>query len=202
MDVLVSASAADDRALIARIAQGDQAALERLYAAYRVRLRIYIARRLMANSERADEVMQDVFLGIWQRAAAYRGEASPAAWIFSIAHHHIAKAQRHLMRHAEGYSVSLASSPDDERAEALYGAVPSHENVIIERLAMQEALSRLSPKHREVLDLVFYHGFTLDEIAHILNIPVGTVKSRMSYARQALLHELTVAEKEELPSHE
>ena len=195
-------NAEDERALIARIAQGDQAALDQLYTAYRVRLRLYIIRRLGNHREPAEEVLQDVFLAVWTHAGSYRGEASPAAWIFRIAHHHVAKAQRRFMRRAEGHSVPLVSLHEDEAANAEVGSVVSPEDAILDRLVLQDAFARLSPKHREALELTFYHTFTLEEIAHILEIPTGTVKSRLSYARRALLQELTVTEKEEFVSHE
>jgi RNA polymerase sigma-70 factor (ECF subfamily) len=67
---------------------------------------------------------------------------------------------------------------------------PSHEDAVLDRLALADALRRLSPKHREVLYLVSQQGFTLEEAAQVLAVPVGTVKSRMSYARQALLRAL------------
>ena len=66
----------------------------------------------------------------------------------------------------------------------------SFEDAALERVAFAEALRQLSPKHRETLQLVFSLGFTLDEAAAILSIPTGTVKSRISYARQALVRAL------------
>jgi RNA polymerase sigma-70 factor (ECF subfamily) len=63
----------------------------------------------------------------------------------------------------------------------------SFEDALITRLALTQALDTLSPAHREVLYLAFQQGFALQEIAAILELPVGTVKSRISYARRALL---------------
>jgi RNA polymerase sigma-70 factor (ECF subfamily) len=66
----------------------------------------------------------------------------------------------------------------------------SPEDAIVNRMALAEALRALSPKHREVLDLAFFQGFGPEEIAHILDVPAGTVKSRISYARRALQAQL------------
>jgi RNA polymerase sigma-70 factor (ECF subfamily) len=57
---------------------------------------------------------------------------------------------------------------------------------VVDRLALEEALSQLSPAHREALELVFLQGFSLAEVAQILGVALGTVKSRLSYARRAL----------------
>ena len=64
---------------------------------------------------------------------------------------------------------------------------------MIDRLALAAALDQLSPRHREALELVFLQGFTLEEVAGILDVPLGTVKSRISYARRALQQELARA---------
>lgn len=70
----------------------------------------------------------------------------------------------------------------------------SHENDVVRRLTLAAALDQLSAKHREIFELVFQQGFTLEEVARILDIPPGTVKSRVSYARRALQHALADVE--------
>ena len=66
---------------------------------------------------------------------------------------------------------------------------------MIERMALADALDRLSAKHREALDLVFSYGFSLEEAARVLDVPLGTIKSRLSYARRALQEHLSTAER-------
>ena len=83
---------------------------------------------------------------------------------------------------------------DDEDDTFIEASEPSHESAVIARLSLAEALDHLSTKHREALDLVFYHGFSLEETAQILDTPLGTIKSRLSYARRALQEHLSAGE--------
>lgn len=174
----------EDRRLIARIASGDEQALDALYARYRPRLRSYLWRLLEGDDGLVEEALQDIFLAVWQSAARFRGEAKVATWIFQIAHNIGAHARQRGARHptiapllaADGQGASVQRDPYTE--------------AVITRLSVRDALSKLSEKHREVLDLFFRQGFSADEIAAILGVPAGTVRSRMSYARKALRNEL------------
>ncbi len=175
--------APDDQTLLTRIARGDQDALDLLYARHRPRLWRYAWQQMDRNSSWAEEVVQDTFLAIWTAARGYRGDASVATWIFRIAHHQTQKAWR-----AQGRQVHEVAIDEES---ALLAPIESHEAAVVARLALDEALTQLSTKHRAVLELLFFHGFSLDEVALILDIPVGTVKSRLSYARRALHLEMS-----------
>ncbi len=130
--------------------------------------------------------MQETWLAIWRGAPGYRPYGLVAAWIFQIAHRHVAHVRRDNARMLEGRLRPRAlDSEDDELISAVY-ETGSHEERVLDRLALAEALRALSPAHREVLELVFHHGFAFAEVAQILDIPLGTVKSRVSYARRAL----------------
>jgi RNA polymerase sigma-70 factor, ECF subfamily len=183
----------DERALLAQIAGGDQHALRCLYAAYRTRLWNYLWRQLDRDPGWTEEVVQDVFLAVWRSAGSFRDEARVATWLFRIAHNLAANARREHSRRLSGQSLQ---GDGDESDEDVTGAADSHEDVVLDRLALAEALDRLSPKHRGGLDLAFFQGFSADEIAGILGIPTGTVKSRISYARRALRAHLLLAQPE------
>jgi RNA polymerase sigma-70 factor, ECF subfamily len=180
-----------DCQLIERVAQSDQTALQQIYTKYGSQLRAYLLQQLYGDTSIAEEALQDVFVGIWQSASTYRGEAQVKTWIFRIAHFCIVKQQRVQRRH---FSSSILSQlPDDSQenqVENTFISLEGFEDEIIDRMILDEAWRRLSEKHQEVLDFVFLYGFTLEEVAHILNIPSGTVKSRISYARRALLNNL------------
>ncbi len=179
----------DDQALLVQIIQGDQEALKHLYARYREPVYRYLWYQLERNTGWTEEIVQDVFLNIWRSAAQYRGEARLATWIFRIAHHLAAKARRDRSRRAEGHLIELEAG-DDEGAgisEEHVFFVNSHEEGVLNRLTLTDALQQLSPRHRTVLELVFLQGFSPAEVAQVLDVPVGTVKSRISYARRALL---------------
>jgi RNA polymerase sigma-70 factor (ECF subfamily) len=173
----------DERALLSRIAGGDQHALRCLYAAYRARLWSYLIHQLDGDAGWTEEILQDAFLAVWRSAGTYRGEAQPATWLFRIAHNLAANARRARGRRPQGERLDVADA-DDEWGDVL--AEASHEDAVLDRLTLAAALDRLSPAHREALDLCFVQGFRIEEVATILDIPPGTVKSRISYARLAL----------------
>ncbi len=175
----------EDQRLIARIATGDERALDALYALYRPRLRRYLWQQLDGDAGLVEEALQDVFLAVWESAARFRGEAKVATWVFQIAHNIALRARKRDTRRPTSAPLlaaewSSANDQSDRYAED-----------VIARLSMHDALEKLSEKHREVLDLFFRQGFSADEIAIILGIPSGTVRSRMSYARKALRDELS-----------
>ena len=91
-----------DVTLLARMAQGDQEALHDLYARYRGPVWRYVSRLLNEDTTLTEEVTQDVFVGIWRHAAAFRAEASPATWLFRIARHCALNARRNLARRLRG----------------------------------------------------------------------------------------------------
>ncbi|HEX8033458.1 MAG TPA: RNA polymerase sigma factor [Ktedonobacterales bacterium] len=187
----------DDHLLIARIVRRDASALEQLYTRYRPRLWRYLLQQLDGDSGAVDDLLQEIFLAVWRAAGDFRGDAQVNTWIFRIAHHQLAHRQRSAARRPEGHLAMLAP-PDDDRdvqSEDTRGepAQASHEEAVLDRLILIAAFRRLPPKHREALELVYQQGFTFEEVAQILDIPIGTVKSRISNARRALQHELASA---------
>ncbi|MBA3826831.1 MAG: RNA polymerase sigma factor [Ktedonobacterales bacterium] len=171
----------EDAACIAQMARGDEAALQTICTRYRVRLWSYLWQQLDGNRGAAEEALQDTFLAVWRGAATFRGTSPVAVWLFRIAHHVAANARRHMRRHDEGHLTHVG---DESVWEA--SATTEWEAQLVDRLTLQAALARLSPKHREVLDLICVQGFVSDEVAHILDIPAASVRSRLRYARQAL----------------
>jgi RNA polymerase sigma-70 factor (ECF subfamily) len=170
----------DPRLLLCRVAEGDEEALRGLYVEYHQRLRRYLWRLLDGDGHAVEEALQDTFLAVWRAAGGYRGEAKVATWIFQIAHH-VAYHTRQTA--ARGGWIDIESVPSEG---AIGPVATSPEDTVLDRLTLDEALNRLSTKHRAVLHLVFEQGFTAEEVAQILEVPVGTVKSRVSYARRAL----------------
>jgi RNA polymerase sigma-70 factor, ECF subfamily len=168
---------ADDRLLIARIARRDATALERLYALYRPRLWRYLWQQLDGDSGAVEDVLQEVFLAVWRAANDFRGKATVNTWIFRIAHRQLARRQRSIARRPEGHLANLTelTPPDDDggRSGDHRGALAqaSHEGAVLERLVLDAAFGRLAAKHREALELVYQQGFTLDEVAQVLDVP-------------------------------
>lgn len=175
----------DESALIGRVADGDGAAFEALYRVYVPRLRCFVGRVLKRRSL-IDEVVNDTMLAVWREAGAYGGSAKVSTWIFSIAWRKASK----TLRRANG-AVDWQDS----------GERPCEPEGELGRLQMQEqvsrALARLTPKHRDVLRLVYFHGFGCREIAGLMGCPVQTVKTRAFHARRRLRHLLAGADARE-----
>ncbi len=160
-----------------RLAAGEDAALRELYATYGQRLYAY-ALRLTSDPAQAEDVVQDVLVIVWRTAGRYRGEGRLIAWLLGIVHHTAMKALRHR------------STPiSDEIEETIAAPMQSLDaQTQASQLAawVRDGLQSLRLEHRAVLELVFYQGLSLDEVAQVCHCPVGTVKSRLSYARQHL----------------
>lgn len=176
----------DDSALIARIAQGDQDALQQLYERYSSALYAHLWHQLDGDSTLVDEAVQDTFLAVWRSAAGYRGEAQVKTWLFRIAH----SVMFHLRQRLKRRSLLMLVALTDEAACDQLSASP--EDAVIDRLALDDALAHLLAKHYSVLELILVQGLSLEEVAQTLEIPVGTVKSRLSYARRTLLKHFAI----------
>jgi RNA polymerase sigma-70 factor, ECF subfamily len=166
--------------LLRQIADGDEEALRQLYAEYRPRLRRYLWHQLDGDGHAVEEALQDTFLAVWRAAGGYRGDAKVATWIFQIAHYIALRTRQAAVR------LGRSEFAPDPTGEAAVPIAASPEDVVLGQLALDEALNHLSTKHRTVLQLIFQQGFTAEEAAQILDVPIGTVKSRVSYARRAL----------------
>ena len=183
----------EDALCITRIAQGDPQALSELYIRFRPRLYRYLWHQLHGDASLVEEVMQDTFLAIWRGATAFRGEARVATWIFRIARNNASHAQR---RPLAVPPVSLSDFTEDEE----FSLTAGHEEHTLTRLALRDALARLTDKQRAVVLLVFVHGFTSEEAAQILAVPPGTVKSRLHAARALLVKDPALQQSEEVNS--
>jgi len=159
----------NERALLARIAEADERALETLYHLYYGRLERFL-RRITRDPEVVAEVTNDVFYVVWCKAAEFRGDSSPSTWIMGIAYKKALKAvsgRRRLQPLDDAAEVIAAEMPQDHRD--LYNSV-----------------GKLSAKHQAVIVLTYEFGYSYREIGQILNCPENTVKTRMFHARQAL----------------
>jgi len=167
---------ASEAQLLISIITGDEHAFTELYRRYSQGLYNYLL-RLMGDPSGAEDVLQEVFLVVWQTADSYRGGASVKTWIYRIGHHRAVSWLRQHRR-AVAYDESTVFLSEAEPEQGRDNAWQDDD--------IQKALGRLSPKHRAVLELAFVQDLSYQEIAHVLNIPLGTIKSRMSYALRAI----------------
>jgi len=170
--------APSDATLVERLpldASGDE--LRELYRRYSRELYGF-ALNALADRELAEEVVQDVFARAWRRAADYDSQrGSVRTWLYAIARNRIVDARRR----AAARPGLARSEPGDTPAE-----LDSELEQAVLRWQMAAALTRLSPQHREVIRLAHYGGLSLREISERKGIPLGTVKSRTSYALRTL----------------
>jgi len=183
-----------DLELLERIAAGEPEAMHHFYERFYPRLYHFLRRRLHGNRALVEDALQEIFLNIWRSAGSFRNQSSVATWVFQIAHH---QALRSL--HRQDASEKRDHATTDEHSHMSWETV-SLENAVIDRITLENALRQLSEKHRDVLELVFYYGFAPDEVATILAVAPGTVKSRISYALRALLHLLNETPVREMQS--
>ena len=169
---------ASDTTLIAATATGDKLALRTLYARHHVRVYRFLL-RLVHNQAVAEDLLADVFLDVWRKADRFAGRSQVSTWLLAIARHKALSALRRPM--AEVLDDDAAERIEDpaDNAEAALGKRET-------RAALRDSLEQLSPAHREMVDLVYYHGRTIEEAAAIVGVPVGTAKTRMFYARKQL----------------
>ena len=173
-----AASEASDETLIGRIAGGDQLAMRTLFARHRVALYRWLL-RLVRDEALAEDLLSDMFLDVWRQAASFRGRASVSTWLLAIARHMAASARRRRNdAELDEATVSTVPDPADDAEVTLQKKNRAE--------ALRQSLPRLSPEHREVIDLAYYHGKSVKEIAEIVSISEATVKTRMFYARRKL----------------
>jgi RNA polymerase sigma-70 factor, ECF subfamily len=169
--------------LVRRMAQRDEEAIGEFYRRYG---RIVFAQILLVVNERtlAEEILQDTMLAVWRGAGSYRGDSTVLSWLIAIA-------RRRTRDRMRGRRLRVV---DDAFAAEQPSPGPGPELIALDRAELAEvkaAIRLLTPAHREVLGLALGTGLSLPEVADVLNIPLGTVKSRLAAARSALGRVLT-----------
>lgn len=165
-----------ERALLRRMAGGDREALAALYRPYRRRLGRFLS-RLTRRADVVDEVVNDCFWIVWQKAGTFRGDSRVSTWIMGIAYRCALKA---LRQHGEDDAID--NSDWLERHDP--GVDPQADHELRDWLG--KAMRRLPTEQRVVLELAYGNGHSLEEIAAIMQCPLGTVKARMFHARVKL----------------
>jgi RNA polymerase sigma-70 factor (ECF subfamily) len=163
-----------DCALIARIARADRAALKELYLLYHRRLARFLT-RVTSRYDLAEEIINDTFWVIWQRAGEFRGASNVSTWIMGIAYRRGLKA----LKRAGVMPIDVHGVADVDATEEPWSAAERREWV-------NAALARLPSEQRLVLELAYHLGHSCEEIALIMSCPVNTVKTRMFHARKKL----------------
>jgi RNA polymerase sigma-70 factor, ECF subfamily len=180
-----SGDARSDAALMAQVAQGDRQAIRVLLERYQLIVYRFLL-RLTGNSASAEDIMSEVFLELWRHAASFEGRARLSTWILAIARNKAVSARRG--RSEEPLDDAVAQAIPDEAPTAEQTLDAARRSAIL-----RQCLARLSAAHREIIDLVYYHEKSVEEVAAIVGAGAATVKTRMFYARRRLAAHLKAA---------
>ena len=174
-----------DENLLESIAAGDKFAMQVLFQRHNVRVYRFVL-RLIGNAALAEEIVSETFLNVWRCAGTFEAKCQVTTWLLTIARH---KAVSVLRRRSE--------SPLDDAVAAAIADPSDDAETVLERKDRRRPSGsvwlRLSPLHREIIDLVYYHEKSVDEVARIVGAPKSTVKTRMFYARSHMAKLLKAA---------
>ena len=177
--------ATSDEVLIGRIASGDRLAMQVLYARHHVRVYRFVL-RLVSDPTTAEELISEVFLDVWRQANRFEGRSAVSTWLLAIARFKALSAlRRRTDEELDEEAAAAIEDPSDDPEVSLQKKDKGE--------ALRKCLTALSPDHREIIDLVYYHEKSIEEVAEVLKIPENTVKTRMFYARKKLAELLKAA---------
>jgi RNA polymerase sigma-70 factor (ECF subfamily) len=168
-----------DAALVERVAEGDARALEELFERHSPLVHA-MAVRILRDHQLAEECTQDVFLALWRRAGDFDpGRARLTTWLVAIARNRAIGLVRHRNARPADLEADLVVAGEDEDTAA-----------VVDRAARAEVVARamaeLPPAQYDALRLAYFEGLTHTEIADRLELPLGTVKSRLRLALERL----------------
>jgi RNA polymerase sigma-70 factor (ECF subfamily) len=173
-----SIKATSDQTLIGLIAKGDRDAMRLLFARHNVRVFRFLI-RIVKSEETAEDLLNEVFLDVWRGARGFQARSQVTTWILGIARYKALSALRQ-----RSYAAL-----DEEAAESLEDPADDPE-VAMQKTnrgaVLQACLQQLSRAHRQVIDLVYYHEQSIEEIARIIGVPENTVKTRVFHARKRI----------------
>ncbi len=187
------ATEAEDLQLVESLRLGSEAAYEELLG--RFQQSVYaLAFRLLTDKAEASDVVQEVFLKVFRNISSFRAQSSLRTWIYRITVNEAHNAKRWFFRH-RGREIELDTAPEDAPAlrESISDGSRSPFEITLDqeqRQLIEAALDRINPVFREAVVLRDITDLSYDEIAEILGVSLGTVKSRILRGREALREEL------------
>ena len=152
--------------------------MQTLFVRHRVALYRWLL-RLVGDEALAEDLLSDVFLDVWRQAAKFEARSSVSTWLLAIARYKTLSARRRRI-----------DAELDEEVPVIIADPADNPELVLQKKNQTElvrhSLARLSPEHGEVIDLVYYHGKSVREVAEIVGVAAATVKTRMFYARKKL----------------
>jgi RNA polymerase sigma-70 factor, ECF subfamily len=135
--------------------------------------------RFVADGSAAEDLVSEVFLDVWRQAGRFEGRSRVTTWLLGIARYKALSALQRRSTEELGEDVAAAIEDPQDNPEVTIKNRQTSEILL-------DCLKKLSQAHREVIDLVYYHEKSIDEVAEITGIPPNTVKTRMFYARKRI----------------
>lgn len=167
-----------DEMLLKNVAEGDKAAMHIIFARYRERVFRFI-KRLARNPAVVDDLVNQVFLDVWRSANLFENRARVATWLFSIAR----------FKAINSWRERAHEDIDQDDALRIVDALDSPDVALDNKetnCILRACIDKLSPVHREIIDLYYYSDKPVAEVSGLIGIPEATVKSRLFYARKRL----------------
>ncbi|HLI71478.1 MAG TPA: sigma-70 family RNA polymerase sigma factor [Ktedonobacteraceae bacterium] len=174
----------DDAQLVTASKNGDQDAFSLLVQRYQRRV-FNLVFRMLQNYEEASEITQEAFLAAWQGLPSFRGEARFSTWLYRIAYNCALKQLGQRRREQELHLALQADLESDDSDQKMSQAEQLDNQALV-----QEQLSQLPPKYRIVLILRHLQDMTYEEMAEVLTMPIGTIKTHLFRARNLLKERL------------
>ncbi len=177
-DSIIAAQATSDEMLLESIAGGDRTAMHVLYSRHNVRVYRFIL-RIVRDASVAEDLVSQVFLDVWRTARQFGRRSQVSTWLLSIARFKALTSLR--QRRYEDI--------DQEEVREIADEAETPEKLLDRRTTsaiLRACVAKLSPAHREIINLVYYHEKSVEEVGAIIGIPQSTVKTRMFYARKQL----------------
>ena len=182
---IIAAQATSDEMLLQSIADGDRTAMHTFYARHNVRAYRFIL-RIVRDATMAEDLVSQVFLDVWRTAGQFERRSQVSTWLLSIARFKALTSLR--QRRYEDI--------DQEEVREIADDSDTPETSLERRTTstiLRACVAKLSPAHREIINLVYYHEKSVEEVAGIVGIPENTVKTRLFYARRKLADLLQAA---------
>jgi RNA polymerase sigma-70 factor (ECF subfamily) len=173
-----SAGETSDEALLGSIARGDRYAMRVLFGRHSAKVFRFLM-RIVDNDAMAEDLVSEVFIEVWRHAGRFEARSQVATWLLGIARHKALSALRRRPTDALDRDVleSIEDTADNPEAAAQRRQTSA---------ILADCLRQLSPLHREIVDLVYYHERTIADVAEIIGVAQNTVKTRMFYARKRI----------------
>jgi RNA polymerase sigma-70 factor, ECF subfamily len=175
---IITAQATSDEMLLESISDGNRTAMHILYSRHNVRVYRFIL-RIVRDTTMAEDLVSQVFLDVWRTARQFEGRSQVSTWLLSIARFKaLTSLRQRRFEDIDQEDVREIADESDTPETSLERATTGE--------ILRACIAKLSPAHREIINLVYYHEKSVEEVGVIIGIPQSTVKTRMFYARKQL----------------